>query len=263
MPIPRISALYRYPVKGLSSERMATVGLTVGEPMPFDRMYAIENGPGAFDEAAPRHLPKVTFLCLMSNEQLATFSTVFEPGLHTLAISRGGHILAAGDLRTTEGRAAIETFIARELAGSLRGRPRVVAAPGHSFSDVREKCLHIINLASVRALEQAMGRAPSRDGSAYRTIDPLRFRANVLVEGLEPWAELDLTGRELSLGEAQISVFKRTVRCAATNVDPSTGARDADVPDALWRTLGHRDFGVYAMVTRGGRVREGDVLSRK
>lgn len=243
-----IATLYRYPVKGLSPERLAQVALTAGEAMPFDRMYAVENGPGAFDQAAPRHLPKVTFLCLMRDEGLAQLTTTFDTQTHRLTIAREGAALAEGALQTSEGRGAIEAFLAREMASSLRGRPRVVFAPGHSFSDVKEKCLHIINLASVRALERAIGRE----------IAPLRFRANVLINGLAPWAELDLAGREISLGAVRATVFQRTVRCAATEVNPATGARDADVPDALQRLLGHRDFGVYAMVTAGGVVREGD-----
>jgi uncharacterized protein len=243
-----IATLARYPVKGLAAERLTQVALTPGETIPFDRMYAIENGPGAFDEAAPRHLPKVAFLCLMRDERLATLSTAFDPASHTLTIAREGTATVHGDLRTPEGRCAIEAFMAREMAASLRGRPRVVAAAGHSFSDVRDKCLHIVNLASVRALEQTMGRA----------VDPRRFRANVLIEGMEPWAELDLVGQEIWLGSARLAVFKRTVRCAATNVDPVTGVREGDLPETIWRTTGHRDFGVYATVTGGGVVRAGD-----
>ena len=52
---------------------------------------------------------------------------------------------------------------------------------GHSFSDVAAKCLHIVNLASVRELERTLGRP----------VDPLRFRANLYLEGMEPWAEFD------------------------------------------------------------------------
>ena len=142
----------------------------------------------------------------------------------------------------------IEAVMVREMAGSLRGPARVVCAPGHSFSDVREKCLHIINLASVRALETAIGVI----------IDPGRFRANVVIDGLEAWAELDWVGRSLQLGSARVGVFKRTVRCAATNVDPVTAVRGGDIPDALDRTFGHRDFGVYATVTEGGYMGLGD-----
>ena len=46
---PRVSAIYRYPVKGLTPEKLDGVELKPGETLPFDRAYAIENGPGRFD----------------------------------------------------------------------------------------------------------------------------------------------------------------------------------------------------------------------
>ena len=67
-----VAALYRYPVKGLTPEPLQSVALAAGETVPFDRAYAIENGPGRFDPDAPRHLPKINFLMLMRDERLAT-----------------------------------------------------------------------------------------------------------------------------------------------------------------------------------------------
>src|ERR1700741_1357575 len=65
---PRVTSIYRYPVKGLSPEPMQKVGLEPGRTLPFDRAYAIENGPGRFDPEHPVHLPKITFLMLMRDE---------------------------------------------------------------------------------------------------------------------------------------------------------------------------------------------------
>ena len=249
-----IVSIYRYPVKGLSAEALPRgVDLVPGEPIPLDRAYAIENGPGAFDPSAPRHLPKVTFLCLMRNERLAGLQTSLttDDGKHRLFISRSQRIIAAGDLKTADGRSAIEAFFARDFAADLRGRPRVVSSPGHSFSDVREKCLHIVNLASIRALEKSLGRS----------IDPMRFRPNITIDGLPAWAELGFVGRTITLGGATLEAFKRTERCAATNVDPATAHRSGDLPRHLDATLGHRDLGVYATVKTGGTITPGDQLS--
>jgi uncharacterized protein len=247
----RITSIYRYPVKGLSAQRLAQVALTPGATLPFDRAYAIENGPGAFDPAAPRHLPKIAFLCLMRNERLASLSTVFDDATQTLTLARDGEILAQGCLATSEGRTTIERCFAADMSDELRGPPRVVSAPGHSFSDVKERCVHIVNLASLRLLEAA-GGVP---------LDPLRFRANMVVDGLPAWSELDLVGRDIRLGDVTLRVFKRTVRCPATEVNPVTAARDVRVPDVLADLVGHRDFGVYATVSTAGTVREGDALA--
>ena len=87
---PQLKGLYRYPIKGLTPERLEQVSLTAGETLPFDRAYAIENGPGRFDPDAPRHLPKVNFLMLMRDERLATLRSQFEDATETLTILRDG-----------------------------------------------------------------------------------------------------------------------------------------------------------------------------
>ena len=51
---------------------------------------------------------------------------------------------------------------------------------------------------------------------------------------------------------------KPTQRCAPTNVDPETAARDMNIPQALKRGFGHVDTGVYAEVVTGGEVATGE-----
>ena len=247
-----VAALYRYPVKGLTPEPLESVELRPGETLPFDRAYAIENGPGRFDPDAPRHLPKITFLMLMRDERLATLRSTFDDATQTLTISRGGKPVVSGRLDTPLGRQLIEQFMAAYMKAELRGAPKVVSAPGHSFSDVAAKCVHIVNLATVRELERAVGRK----------VDPLRFRANVYVEGLAPWAELNWVDKEIGIGPTRLKVLACTERCAATNVDPTTAARDMAIPATLLRTWGHQDLGIYATVVAGGTIRIGDALGQ-
>lgn len=247
----RISAIYRYPVKGLTPERMDRVTLSPGLPLPADRQYAIENGPSGFDPAAPAYFPKQRFLMLMRNERLAALDTHFDNASHRLTIRLNGAEAASGDLTTPAGRAAIEGFFAKFSEDELRGPPKVLQAEGHSFSDVAAKVVSIINLASVAAVESAVG-AP---------VDPLRFRANLYVEGWPAWHEFDLMERTLSAGSARLKVVKRIVRCAATNVEPRTGIRDMDIPNTLMRAFGHMDCGIYAEVIGGGEIMRNDALT--
>ena len=248
---PSVRALYRYPLKGMSPEGMERMPLRAGEAAPFDRAYAVENGPGRFDPQKPAHLPKINFLMLMRNERLATLQTRFEDATETLTVLRNGKQVARGDLRTPIGRNMIEQFLAAYMQEELRGAPRVVFAPGHSFSDVAAKCLHIVNLASVRELERVVGRP----------VNPLRFRPNVIIDGGEPWAEFGWIGQPLQLGAVRLEVLKRTERCAATNVDPDTGKRDMAIPADLQRAFGHTDFGIYARVAADGTIAIGDPVT--
>ena len=244
-----VQRIYRYPVKGLSPESLATTVLAPGATVAADRLYAIENGPIGFDPAAPAYFPKIRFLMLMRNERLARLDTRFDAPTHTLVIHEGGREAARGDLRTPDGRKAIEDFFAAFCADELRGPPRVLHAPGHSFSDVARKVVSIINLASVAEVETLEG-VP---------IDPLRFRANLYVEGWPAWSELDLVGATLSVGATvRLKVVKRIVRCAATDVQPGTGIRDTTIPQTLMRNLNHADCGIYAEVVAGGSIASGD-----
>lgn len=248
----KVQSIYRYPVKGLSPERLARTTLSVKQPLPCDRLYAIENGSSGFDPANPGYFPKQRFLMLMRNARLAELRTEFDEPSHTLTIRSENRVAARGDLRTPEGRAAIEGFMAEFCAPELRGPPRVLHAPGHSFSDVARKVVSIINLASVAELENAAG-AP---------VHPLRFRGNLYVEGWPAWREFDLLDWEIAIGpSARLKVVKRIVRCAATEVDPDTGIRDLPVPRTLMDTYGHADCGIYAEVIQGGEIAAGDRIA--
>jgi len=248
---PKIHAIYRYPVKGLSPEPLACTHLAVGATLPADRLYAIENGPSGFDPAAPGHQPKQRYLMLMRNERLARLHTRFDDASHTLVIEPEGREAARGDLRTPEGRAAIERFIADFCADELRGPPKVLHAPGFSFSDVALKVVSIINLASVAAIE----------GAVAAPVHPLRFRGNVYVSGWSAWHEFDLVGREIAIGgTARLKIVKRIMRCAATNVDPDTGMRDLSIPKTLMQGFGHADCGIYGEVVEAGDIAVGDEL---
>lgn len=247
---PHVSELYRYPVKGLGPERLKSAELRPGETLLFDRHYAIENGKGRFDPGAPKHLPKINFLMLMRNERLAALETHFDADTHNLTISRNGSQVSEGNLKTRLGRQIIEQFMAAYLADDLRGPPYIVQADGHSFSDVAVKCVHLVNLATVRDLEQLLRQA----------VDPLRFRANIYFDGLPPWKEFDWLDRRIEIGNACVKIFAKTERCAATNVDPKTGARDLAIPAALLRGYGHSDVGIYAVIESGGTIHPGDTL---
>src|SRR3979409_1694835 len=129
----RIASIYRYPVKGLSPEPLPCVALGLGQTLPADRRYAIENGPRGFDAAAPGWMPESSFLMLMRDERLAGLRTHFEDNTNLLTIRENGKVAARGDLETAEGRAAIEAFFATNLAPELKKPPETTSRRGPSF----------------------------------------------------------------------------------------------------------------------------------
>ena len=248
----RITALYRYPLKGLSAESLTEALLAAGEHFPGDRLFAIENGPSGFDPANPEHQPKQKFLVLARQAALAKLKTRYHDADRALSILATDGTTIRGDLSTEAGRAAIEDFFRAFLAKELAGAPKVLEGPpGFRFMDSRSGFVSIINLATVRALEKETGE----------TIDPIRFRANIYIDGAPAFSEFDWVGRRIALGGAALRGLKRIERCAATTVNPATAVRDLMIPAVLMRSYGHADCGVYCAVTGGGRIAAGDRLA--
>jgi len=80
------------------------------------------------------------------------------------------------------------------------------------------------------------------------------------LENLAPWAEFDWIGQRLTMGDAVLEVTERIDRCAATGLNPATGARDANPVHELLTHVGHTDCGVFARVITAGRIAPGDAL---
>lgn len=120
----KIQSIYRYPVKGLSPEKLDRAHLTAGAFFPGDRLFAIENGPSGFDPAAPVHQPKTKYLMLMRDDRLATLRTRYEDATSTLSIVHEGRNAVQADIATNEGRLTVEAFFRRFMPHDLRGPPR-------------------------------------------------------------------------------------------------------------------------------------------
>ena len=239
------------PGEGPVAEPLDRVHVTVGDTLPFDRAWAIENGRSKFDPAAPKHLPKIAFLMLMRNERLAALKTVFDEAARSLTVYRDGAVVAEGRLETSDGRQRLAAFFdgyvaerdARAGADRLRARPCLHRHCG--------KCLSLINLETVRDIERTLGVA----------VDPLRFRGNLYVDGLPAWAEFDWLGKTVAAGDVAFEAYARIDRCAATNVDPQTGERDLTLPVSLLQAYGHLDCGIYLRVTHGGALAAGTSIA--
>jgi uncharacterized protein len=253
-----ISAIYRYPVKGLSPEKLESVALSPGRCLPQDRRFAIALPSTRFDPERPEWLSKTHFVMLMRDEKLAQLQTRFDGETNELRVERAGTTALQENLSDAEGRRRAEAFFDEFLAGEVEGPLRVVEAPGHTFADARRKpnattdqYVSLINLASIAALEQSIG-AP---------VAPLRFRANVYFDGVPAWSELDWLGSEIAVGGARLRVIAAITRCAATQVNPATAARDLEIVGALQRGFGHNLMGIYAEMTEGGEIATGDMIA--
>jgi uncharacterized protein YcbX len=253
-----IRSIYRYPVKGLSAEKLDRVGLAPGQCLPHDRRFAIALGSTEFDPVHPEWLSKTHFIMLMRDAALARLSTHFDPQNGELSIAEGGKTLLRASLCEAEGCRRIARFFDEFMDGVVAGPLRIVEAPGHAFADARpkpnastDKYVSLINLASIRDLEARIGAS----------VDPLRFRANVYFDGPPAWAEQGLMEREIRAGGARLRVIAPVTRCAATEVNPATAERDIPMVAELMRHFGHNLMGIYAEVLDPGDIATGDRLA--
>jgi len=244
--MPKLHALHRYPVKGFSPDVLAEVRVEPGHGLPYDRVWAIENGPGAFDTEAPAHVSKKNFLMLAGQDRLAALRTQFsEPDAHWSMTFPDGQTRTL-DLDVPATHTPLLDALAGWLGADARGALRLVKLAS-GLTDIRDPYPSLINLASVRDLSERVGTE----------LDAVRFRGNILVDGLPPWAELDMVGKTLTVGEVRLKVQARIRRCRATGVNPASGDSDQDLTRALFEAFGHMDCGVYLSVEQGGMLRPG------
>src|SRR5262249_11649470 len=149
--------------------------------------------------------------------RVAAVRTRYDEASGVLAAEAPGAPAFAASLADPDGRTAFAAWLTPLLGDDVRGPLKVVEAAGSfRFTDHPQGQVSIINLASVRDLSTKMGVE----------LDPLRFRANLYVEGWPAWIENDAVGGRLMLGWAEAEVFKPIVRCQATHVNPTTAELD-------------------------------------
>lgn len=156
------------------------------------------------------------------------------------------------DLRLLEGPHAA---LAAAHLGEPEGCVRLALAPRGQV--VYGASVSLVATASLTELDL---RVP---GGA--TLNPARFRANLVVATDEAWVEEGWVGRNVEVGEAVLRLAGRIPRCAVVELDPTTGIRDRPVLRALAALRPSADgepvqlgFGVDATVVRPGVVRPGD-----
>lgn len=250
----RIAGLFRFPVKGFPAERIGAADLRRDQGILGDRAAAFSNGSSAVPDD---RWQKYSAFTVLKNDtglqgwRVSTDSDSSE-GSDSGEDSAVTITLTAPDGESTTFRTAdrgARTTSAEFLARRIPAQgpfPRALVVADQGMFDSRRAGISIINPATVAALDPA--------------LDPLRFRGNVLVDGLEPYAEFALIGKIVRLGEVRLAITQAIERCPATTVNPTTAEADVNVPRLLAASCGHLHCGVYGRILDSGVVREGDEI---
>ena len=242
-----IAQIWRYPIKGVGAEALAAVAVQPGLPLPRDRAWAILQDGG---DDRPGWRSCRNFLRAAKGPGLMAVQMRAEGDGYHLSHPDLETALTIDPRRDAAGPALINWL--RPIYPADRPAPvKLVSSPPEGMSDAPFASVSIMNLSSLRALGQKLGRP----------LDPRRFRGNLWVDGWAPWEEFDMVGQRLRIGDAEFEGVEPITRCRATEANPETGKRDADTLGALKDGWGHQEFGVNLRVGGGGRLRLGDTVS--
>lgn len=243
-----VANIRRYPVKGLNGQNLPSVSLETGGAIPWDRRFGLLHGPAALDTTYEGWRPASDFFTLDRVERLALLDSEFDATTGSLIIRRAGKPVSRGKLDLPMGKMLLEQFFSAYLSGAAPGVPKLAEATGFSYAEREDAPIILANLASIRDLEDRVAKQP---------IDPQRFRANLYLDGVPPWAERNWAGRRLRIGSVILHIASLAEYRPAFDVNPRTGVRDLSLLPVMRRGLGHAHCGLYARVEHGGDLAAG------
>ncbi len=246
----KLAAIYRHPVKSLGEERIAATVLEPNRHVAWDRVWAIAHGASNFDPADPKWHHCREFVRQTHAPTLARLSITFDDATRqlTLAHPERGEITLDPD--APEGASALADWIAPLAEQGRPGPYSVCRIPDGAFTDAEERWITLASVRSRAVLEQRAGRP----------LEDIRFRINLWIDGMAPWEELELVGKDIVIGATRMRVMEPVERCRATEAGPQTGTHDTPVLSLLREATGAINFGIYAEVTEGGPIAEGDTV---
>ncbi|BDZ39670.1 MOSC domain-containing protein [Microbacterium suwonense] len=241
--MPRVAALYRYPIKGFTPERHDELTVQPDGRIAGDRVLAFRFADAAEPEQRDGldYWPKSKGLALESFPTLAALRVAYDHDAKRVRITHDDSLLVDVVL-DAEGRTELTDIVTAFVMDSpewkllqREGRlPLVLVGDGERsrFQDRPRGFVTVHSEASVEAVNAALpNKAPGL------VLDDRRFRSNVVIDGADAWDELSWSGK-VRIGDLRFTAEGPIVRCLATHANPDTGIRDARVLTTLTREIG-------------------------
>ncbi|WP_152185797.1 MOSC domain-containing protein [Segeticoccus rhizosphaerae] len=233
-----VREIHRYPVKSMLGERLEAVELD-DRGLVGDRWWAVRDGSGRFASGKNSrrfHRMDPVFGCSASMDESGTM----------VALPDGTSLLAS-DPRLNERLSELFGESVELVREGETVRPGLGVVEHYDAAPVS-----LIGTATLAAAAELVGDD--------EPLDPRRFRANLVVETNEPYAEDGWLGRTLEMGGVRLYVTEQIERCRTVDVQQGDVPRHGRVLKALGE---QRDLllAVYAEPIVTGRIRIGDTVT--
>lgn len=244
-----VAHIWRHPIKSHGREEICEAFLTEGKCLPWDRVWAVAHERSCFDVERPSWQPPNEFSRGAKSPRLQAITVYTDERLGRLTLSHPDCVDITIDPNDQGGANLLVQWV-MPISNGARMLPSRLVRAAQPMTDTDFQSISIINLASHREIEGKVGKP----------LSPNRWRANIHVDGWEPWAEKDMIGKRIRIGDAELEIREEITRCMATTVNTETGERDTDTLGTLNKTFGHQEMGVYAVVVNSGRIRQQDTV---
>ena len=151
----------------------------------------------------------------------------------------------------------VTTAIGADGEPEIEGRPWRSDAVAERIRDLAGERARLVRTEDGARFDAAPVLVCTDGALDAHGADRRRFRPNVIVEGVDGFAERGWVGGELRIGAAVLRGVEVCERCAVTTIDPETAAVD---PEVLRRVNEEFDgiMGVYCAVASPGTIAVGD-----
>jgi hypothetical protein len=258
--MPEVIALYRYPVKGFTPESCERLTVLPGGRVAGDRVLNFRFADAPVAETA--WCRKYHGVVLANTPGLARLNVRFDESARRLRIALGDTVLANETLDET-GRQrlvdAITAYVQSLDENPLKGHPEHLplklvgdgVTPRYQDNEAGQVTLH--SRESLASAGAALGDA---------NLSELRFRHNIVIDGVAEWQEQSWVGGKVRIGSVEFETVVPKVRCLATHANPLTGVRDLEVMQTLARAFKQQQptFGVGMLSSAGGEILLGDTV---
>jgi uncharacterized protein YcbX len=106
---------------------------------------------------------------------------------------------------------------------------------------------HSVSLLNTRSVKDFQSKINQK-------IEAQRFRANICIDGIEPWKEREWIGKIIKINGVSFKVERNIPRCVAINLKPTTHDNSLNLLQSLKKTYNHFDMGIYLTALDDGEI---------